>query len=354
MKLLYCGYNGFNQANDTELGNAVTKPTVIFENECDDSDVELYLGWSFFIILTGDSSVLQGFRSDHFRAGCDLTADGVIRKITCTDDLIVGIDSRGRLKKLVPKVPPDSSLPFEWASIPTESAREDDQQPARFVKIASNEHTVVALDEEGQLFIPPTRLEHEGVKFTDVSCGKEHFMALTEDGDVFTWGCGSRGQLGHGGIDSVDYPRRVDALGGLRMKEICAGGWHSCAVSDCGDLYVWGWNQSGQLALPCRPISTTSTEEEEDYVSVECLPRLLDSVAPFSDEDVVVTSLGCGARHTAATLSDGSGWSWGWNGVGQLGVGGVGGVGGWQPVCVVDKDLRRVICGGWSSIWLRR
>ena len=61
----------------------------------------------------------------------------------------MGIDSRGRLKKLVPKVPPDSSLPFEWASIPTESAREDDQQPARFVKIASNEHTVVALDEEG-------------------------------------------------------------------------------------------------------------------------------------------------------------------------------------------------------------
>ena len=109
--------------------------------------------------------------------------------------------------------------------------------------------------------------------------------------------------MGHGGIDSVDYPRRVDALGGLRMKEICAGGWHSCAVSDCGDLYVWGWNQSGQLALPCRPISTTSTEEEEDYVSVECLPRLLDSVAPFSDDDVVVTSLGCGARHTAATLS---------------------------------------------------
>ena len=58
MKLLYCGYNGFNQANDTELGNAVTKPTVIFENECDDSDVELYLGWSFFIILTGPLDLL--------------------------------------------------------------------------------------------------------------------------------------------------------------------------------------------------------------------------------------------------------------------------------------------------------
>jgi len=53
MKLLYCGYNGFNQVNDTRLGNTVTKPTVIFEKECDDLDVELYLGWSCLIIVSG-------------------------------------------------------------------------------------------------------------------------------------------------------------------------------------------------------------------------------------------------------------------------------------------------------------
>lgn len=93
------------------------------------------------------------------------------------------------------------------------------------------------------------------------------------------------------------------------MNQICAGGWHSCAVSDCGDIYVWGWNESGQLALPRRPTSTTDTTTTittttmEEFVSVECLPHLLDSVAPFDNDDVVVTSLGCGARHTAVTLS---------------------------------------------------
>lgn len=53
MKLLYCGYNGFNQMNDTQLGNAVIEPTVIFEKESDDSDVEVYLGWSCLIIIAG-------------------------------------------------------------------------------------------------------------------------------------------------------------------------------------------------------------------------------------------------------------------------------------------------------------
>lgn len=42
----------------------------------------------------------------------------------------------------------------------------------------------------GQLFVPPTKLEHSGARFTDISCGKEHFMALTKDGDVYTWGSG--------------------------------------------------------------------------------------------------------------------------------------------------------------------
>lgn len=65
----------------------------------------------------------------------------------------------------------------------------------------------------------------------------------------------SRGQLGHGSIDSVDYPQEVQALGGVRIVQIACGGWHSCALSESGDLYVWGWNECGQLGLPCRNLA---------------------------------------------------------------------------------------------------
>ncbi len=43
-------------------------------------------------------------------------------------------------------------------------------------------------------------------------------------------------------------------------------------------------------------------ESSDEYVSIQSEPRLLDNAMPFSAGDVNVTSVGCGARHTAVTL----------------------------------------------------
>ena len=44
-------------------------------------------------------------------------------------------------------------------------------------------------------------------RVVQVVCGKEHCMLLTEHGQVYSWGGGSRGQLGHGTLNSEDSPR---------------------------------------------------------------------------------------------------------------------------------------------------
>ena len=77
---------------------------------------------------------------------------------------------------------------------------------------------------------------------------QEHCLLLTEHGQVYSWGGGSRGQLGHGSLTSEAGPRLVAALDGMRIVRIAAGGWHSAAISDSHDLYMFGWNESGQLA----------------------------------------------------------------------------------------------------------
>lgn len=91
-----------------------------------------------------------------------------------------------------------------------------------------------------------------------VSCGFEHTLILTEKGAVYTYGNGSRGQLGHGEVtvDLLKVPRCVDTLSGISVVAIAAGGWHSVSVTDTGDVYVWGWNESGQLGIPSSTIST--------------------------------------------------------------------------------------------------
>jgi hypothetical protein len=51
-----------------------------------------------------------------------------------------------------------------------------------------------------------------------VSCGYYHTACISDDGMLYTWGCGEDGQLGHGDLVNSIIPRLVK---GLREKAIC-------------------------------------------------------------------------------------------------------------------------------------
>ncbi|NWQ83602.1 RCCD1 protein, partial [Columbina picui] len=42
------------------------------------------------------------------------------------------------------------------------------------------------------------------------------------------------GQLGHGTLESEPQPRLLEALAGVAMRAVAAGGWHSASVSGEG------------------------------------------------------------------------------------------------------------------------
>jgi hypothetical protein len=48
-----------------------------------------------------------------------------------------------------------------------------------------------------------------GVRIVDVACGAQHTIALAEDGNIFTWGFGGYGRLGH--TKNVIYPKPATA-----------------------------------------------------------------------------------------------------------------------------------------------
>jgi len=50
----------------------------------------------------------------------------------------------------------------------------------------------------------------ERPRLVDIKCGTNHTVALTDDGKVFTWGCGDYGRLGHKVQEHEMYPRRVE------------------------------------------------------------------------------------------------------------------------------------------------
>ncbi|KAG5273945.1 hypothetical protein AALO_G00157470 [Alosa alosa] len=161
-----------------------------------------------------------------------------------------------------------------------------------------------------------------------LALGTAHALLLCAGGTIYTWGSGSHGQLGHGTLVAEEEPRVVEALWGLPVCVVAAGGWHSACISEGGDLYMWGWNESGQLGLPSRrcreeaeqnkeTVQSESEQEEtvEDvFISIQAFPALLD--IPHVSE---VSSVSCGSRHTAAVSCQGDLYTWGWGDYGQLG-----------------------------------
>ncbi|RYH08258.1 hypothetical protein EON65_41090, partial [archaeon] len=74
----------------------------------------------------------------------------------------------------------------------------------------------------------------------DLCCGRDHTLLLTSHGKVYSWGDNRRGQLGHSHFDCASTPRLVTAPYLHTITAICAGAYHSGALSEAGVGYVWG------------------------------------------------------------------------------------------------------------------
>ncbi|KAK7081052.1 RCC1 domain-containing protein 1 [Halocaridina rubra] len=297
----------------------------------------------------------------------------------------------------------DAPSPSENSGQSKNSEVSDTTKEIEFEKISCEDNRVLCLDKEGVLYTGNVPLPVLGHKFTDIAVGKEHNVALTAEGIVFTWGSGMRGQLGNGEICQNEQPTPVHGLRGIMIKSITCGGWHSVVISDCDDAYVWGWNESGQLGLPtkayheeppfksfeyscmCSLKSQFTTDshvpdpdiasdkqrqdniqssftkqltklQKEDPrinkdhckedVNVQASPVLLD----FWCEGVNIRKVTCGDRHSLFLLDDGSAWAAGMNKYGQLGLGHTKPQN--EPGEISLKNVIDIYAGGWNSIFI--
>ena len=70
-----------------------------------------------------------------------------------------------------------------------------------------------------------------GKQVVQVAAGGNHTAVVTSEGEVFTFGAGGDGQLGHGRQLGEYWPRRVDALVGKQVVRVAAGGNHTVVLS---------------------------------------------------------------------------------------------------------------------------
>ena len=167
-------------------------------------------------------------------------------------------------------------------------------------------------NEENQL--APRRVPaaaFNGERGVMVAVGYAHTVALSEAGHVFTWGWGVSGQLGHNDTEDQWAPRQVEAgwFGGEKVVFVAAGRRHTVAVTARGQLYTWGDGQCGQLGhdgvegLLLAPWLVVGQDEDDEA---------------FEGSAVVMAA--CGGEHTLVLTCDGALWACGCGSDGQLGL----------------------------------
>ena len=103
-----------------------------------------------------------------------------------------------------------------------------------------------------------------------ICCGDEHCLALTNDGNVYSWGRNTWGQCGREADDefksvALFKPEFIDDLMEFEIIEIAAAKDNSYAKSNDNKHWLWGDNKWGQCTLKTRNKTKDNDEIREPY-----------------------------------------------------------------------------------------
>ncbi|GKV07577.1 hypothetical protein SLEP1_g19330 [Rubroshorea leprosula] len=126
-----------------------------------------------------------------------------------------------------------------------------------------------------------------------IAAAKHHTVVATESGEVFTWGSNREGQLGYTSVDTQPTPRRVSSLKS-RIVAVAAANKHTAVVSEAGEVFTWGCNREGQLGYGTSNSASNYT------------PRIVESL-----KGKVFKGVATAKCHTIVLRADGEVYTWG-------------------------------------------
>jgi alpha-tubulin suppressor-like RCC1 family protein len=151
--------------------------------------------------------------------------------------------------------------------------------------------------------LTPVSVQGAVKTFCKISGGLNHSLTIDKNGRAWAWGQNTSGQLGLGGIISAFTP--VTITGATKtFCAISAGDGFSTAIDKNGRAWGWGSNNGGQIG-------------DNSIVSKVTPVSVLGTVKTFCK--ITAGGVANSSSFTLALDKYGRAWSWGYNGVGQLG-----------------------------------
>ncbi|KAF6157553.1 hypothetical protein GIB67_004491 [Kingdonia uniflora] len=149
-----------------------------------------------------------------------------------------------------------------------------------------------------------------------VAAGAWHAAVVGKDGRVCTWGWGRYGCLGHGNEECESVPRVVEALSNVKAVHVATGDYTTFVVSEEGDVYSFGCGESSSLG------HNAGVDAQENRHTNVLSPELVSSLKQIKERVVQIslTNSIYWNAHTFALTGSGKLYAFGAGDKGQLGV----------------------------------
>ena len=199
-----------------------------------------------------------------------------------------------------------------WGYANSGQLGDDQYKLNRFTPVRVHEGEAIGADTDGTYL----------TNIKSIEVGQTYSCAISNDDNVYCWGSGGSGQLGYDWTKDRLTPVRVyegEATGAdtdgtylTNIKSIATGYNHTCAISNEGNAYCWGYAlYYGQLG-------------DDQAITNRLTPvRVHDGVATGADTDgtylINMKSIESGAFHTCAISNDDNVYCWGFGQDGRLG-----------------------------------
>ncbi|CAG2111539.1 unnamed protein product [Medioppia subpectinata] len=281
---------------------------------------------------------------------CCLTSEGKVLTFGCNDDSALGRDTLTSLDATDDSLDLDESEERECRT-----PRQVAGLPEVVVKMTAGDMHTCVLCADGSVWVwgnfkdeskkfglfsesarngddfEATRVPKRvniAAKVVDIASGCHHILLLSEEGRVFSFGEGSKGQLGRIGEDRLQAlqsnralfldPQEVSLAADVVVEKVWASHWSSYALTSAGHVMVWGLNNYHQLGFRSEGfVEVVNCDQNESQTSLKLIVELEPVRCPNAPSDV--RQIANGQHHVIALDAEGRVFACGSNTYSKLG-----------------------------------
>lgn len=178
----------------------------------------------------------------------------------------------------------------------------------------------------------PVNVTPAGVVFTDVSAGYRHTTAVDSAGQIWAWGDNYWAQLGDGTRTDRLVPTRTVTPAGVEFTSVASGNLNNAALDATGTVWGWGANHSGEVGDGTTTMRTAPVQAKRTYGEI--------------------AAISAGSQFFLALDTAGHVWTWGSGSGGALGTGTYWAVHVPTDVTPVGVEFSTAVAGGYFGVAL--